>query len=106
MPIEMVIAERPHLLVGNLGKPLGGKAERGAPQPGYRFDVVAAGIVEYATALPARDDQRAFLLVLAQVGLHVHQACDVARRDRVRNVAHASSSAAAALLSASGSAMP
>ena len=104
--IEMVVAELAHLLVGDLGEPLGAEAERGAPQPGDRFDVVATGIVEHAAALAARDDQRAFLLVPAQVGLHVHEAGDVARLDRVRDVVHASSSDAAAFRSASGSAMP
>jgi hypothetical protein len=44
--------------------------------------------------------------VLAQVGLHVHQRCDVARFDRVGNVGHAQSSDSAALRSACGSAMP
>ena len=106
MAIEVVVAELAHLLVGDLGEPLGAEAERGAPQPRDGFDVVAAGIVEHAAALAARDDQRAFLLVLAQVGLHVHQAGDVARLDRVRDVGHASSSDAAALRSASGSATP
>src|SRR6202043_3180030 len=50
MPIEMIVAERAHLLVGDLGEPLGGKAQRRAPKPGYRFDVIAAGIIEHATA--------------------------------------------------------
>ncbi len=90
--IEMVVAELAHLLVGDLGEPLGAEAERSAPQPRDRLDVVAAGIVEHATALAAHDDLRAFLLVPAQVGLHVHQACDVARLDRVRNIGHSQSS--------------
>ena len=104
--IEVVVAELAHLLVGDLGEPLGAETERGAPQPGHRLDVVAAGIVEHPTALAARNHQRALLLVLAQVGLHVHEACDVARLDRVRNIGHAASSDAAAFRSASGSAMP
>ena len=104
--IEVVVAELAHLLVGDLGEPLGAEAQRGAPQARHRFDVVAAGVVEHAAALAARDDQRAVLLVLAQVGLHVHEARDVARLDRVRNIGHAASSDAAAFCNASGSAMP
>ena len=106
MAIEVVIAELAHLLVGDLGEPLRAEAERGAPQPRDRFDVVAAGVVEHAAALAARDDERPFLLVLAQVGLHVHEACDVARLDRVRDVGHAASSDGGCCRSASGSAMP
>jgi hypothetical protein len=102
----MVVAEVSHLLVSDFGEPLGAEAERSAPQPRHRVDVVAAGIVEDATALPAHDDVRAFLLVLAQIGLHVHQACDVARLDRIRNIGHSQSSDSAALRSARGSAMP
>src|SRR5262249_61676824 len=99
--IKMVVAEVSHLLVSDLGEPLGAEAERSAPQARHRVDVVAAGIVEDATALAAHDD-----VVLAQIGLHVHQTCDVARLDRVRNIGHAQSSDSAALRSAGGSAMP
>ena len=106
MAVEVIVAELAHLLVGDLGEPLGAEAERGAPQPRHRLDVVATGIVEHPAALAARDDQRAFLLVPAQVGLHVHEAGDVACLDRVRDVIHASSSDAAAFRNASGSATP
>jgi len=106
VPIEMVVAELAHLLIGDLGEPFGGKAERGAPQSCYRFDVVAAGIVEDAATLAAHDHVRAFLLVLAQVGLHVHEACDIARLDGVRDIGQSASSASAAFRRVSGSAMP
>src|SRR5215468_7027333 len=102
----MVVAEVSHLLVSDFGKPLGAEAERSAPQPSHRVDVLAAGVVEDATALSAHDDVRAFLLVRAQVGLHVHQACDVARLYRVRNIGHLASSDSAASRSACGSATP
>ena len=51
--VEMVVAELAHLPVGDLGEPLRGKAERGAPQPRHRLDVVAPGIVEHAAAFAA-----------------------------------------------------
>ena len=102
----MVIAELAHLLVGHSGEPLRGEAERSAPQPGDSFDVVAPGVVEHAAAFAAHDQERTILLVLAQIGLHVHQACDVARLNRVRDVGHAASSAAAARAQRLGSAMP
>ena len=91
---------------GDLGEPLGAKSQRRAPQARNRVDIVAAGIVEHATALAAHDDVRALRLVLAQIGLHVHQRCDVARLDRVRDIAHAQSSDSAVFRSACGSAMP
>src|SRR5262249_27136254 len=99
MAIKVIVAETSHLLVSNLGKSLGGKTERGTPQPCDRFNVFAATIA-------ARDDQRAFLLVFAQVGLHMHEARDIARLDRVWNIGHALSSAAAALSKSSGSVIP
>jgi hypothetical protein len=109
--IEVVIAERAHLLVGDCGERLGAEPQRGAPQPRHRLEVAAAGIVVHPTALAARDDQRTLLLVLAQVGLHVHEARDVARLDRVGNIGHLRSSDAksfnaVAFRSPSGSAMP
>ena len=104
MAIKMVIAERAHLLGGDLRKPLGAESERRAPESRDRVDVIASGIVEDTTTLATRDDVRAFFLVLAQIGLHMHQRCDVARLDRVRNVAHAQSSDAS--FSACGSARP
>ena len=106
MAIKVIVAELAHLLVGDPGEPLGAEAQRGAPQPCHRLDVVAAGIVEHPAALAARNDQRTFLLVPAKVGLHVHEACDVARLDRARNIGHAASSDAAAFSNASASAMP
>src|SRR5215471_492973 len=102
----MVVTEVSHLLVSDLGKPLGAETEGSTPQPRHRVDVVAAGVVEDATALPAHDDVRALPLVRAQVGLHVHQAGDVARLDGVRNVGHFASSDSAAWRSAFGSATP
>src|SRR5262249_46182338 len=104
MTIKMVVAELSHLLGGDLRKPLGAKSQRRAPKPGGHVDIIAPGIVEHATALAARDDVRTFLLVLAQIGLHMHEARDVARLDRVWNVAHAQSSDPSP--SACGSAMP
>ncbi len=106
MPIKVIVAETSHLLVGDLSKPLGSKAERGTPQPCDRFDVFAAGIVVYAATIAARDDQRAFLLVLAQICLHMHEARDVARFDRVWNIGHGLSSAAAILRKPVGSVTP
>src|SRR5262249_7610750 len=103
---KMIVAEVSHLLVSDFGKPLGAEAEGSAPQPRHRVDVVAAGVVEDATALSAHDDVRAFLLVRAQVGLHVHQAGDVARLGGVRNLGPLASSVLAAWRSAFGSATP
>ena len=104
MAIKMVVAERAHLLGGDLRKPLGAKSERRAPESRDRVDVIASGIVEDSTTPATRNDVRAFFLVLAQIGLHMHQGCDIARLDRVRNVAHAQSSDASR--SACGSATP
>jgi hypothetical protein len=104
--IKVIVGETSHLLVGNLGKSLGREAKRGTPQPSDRFDVFAARIVVYAAAIAARDDQWAFLLVFAQIGLHMYEARDIARLDRVWNIGHALSSAAAALSKSSGSAIP
>jgi hypothetical protein len=46
------------------------------------------------------------LLVFAQIGLHMHEARDIARLDRVWNIGHALSSTAAALSKSSGSVTP
>ena len=106
MPIKMIVAETAHLLVGNFGKSLGREAEGGAPQPRNRLDVFAARIVIYVATVAARDDQWTFLLVFAQMGLHMHEARDIARLDRVRNTGHALSPAAAVLSRLVGSVMP
>jgi len=106
MAIKVIVAETSHLLVSNLGKSLGRETERGTSQPGDRFNVFAARIVVYATTIAARDDQRALLLVFAQIGLHMHEARDIARLDRVWNIGHALSSTAAALSKSSGSVTP
>src|SRR6516225_1973347 len=106
MAIKVIVAETAHLLVGNLGKSLGREAERGAPQPCNRLDVFAARIVIYAATVAARDDQWAFLLVFAQMGLHMHEARNIARLDRVRNIGHALSPAAAVLSKLVGSVIP
>jgi hypothetical protein len=44
--------------------------------------------------------------VFTEIGLHVHEARDVARLDRVRNIGHALSSASAILRNSSGSVTP
>jgi hypothetical protein len=105
MTVKVIVAEISHLLVGNL-EPLGSKTERSTPQPCDRFDVFVTGIVVYAATIAAHDDQRAFLLVFTEIGLHVHEARDVARLDRVRNIGHALSSASAILRNSSGSVTP
>jgi len=46
------------------------------------------------------------MLMLAKIGLHVHEARDIARLDRVRYVGHVLSSAAAILRKSSGSLTP
>jgi len=49
-----------------------------------------AGIVEHIDALAARDDHRPQLEMLRQVGLRMHDRCDVARLHRIRgHVGHA-----------------
>jgi hypothetical protein len=106
MAIKVIVAETAHLLVGNLGKSLGREAERGAPQPSNRLDVFAARIVIYVATVAARDDKWAFLLAFAQMGLHMHEARDIARLDRVRNIGHALSPAAAVLSKSVGSVIP
>src|SRR6516165_12377661 len=106
MAIKVIVAETAHLLVGNLGKSLGREAERGAPQPCNRLDVFAAIIVVYVATVAARDDKWAFLLMFAQMGLHMHEARDIARLDRVWNIGHALSSAAAISRKLSGSVTP
>src|SRR5262249_62254236 len=106
MAIKVIVAETSHLLVSNLGKSLGREAERGTPQPCDRFNVFPARIVVYATTVAASDDQRAFLLVFTQIGLHMHEACDIARLDRIWNMGHALSWATAALSKSSGSVIP
>ena len=79
----MIVAEPAHLLVSDLGQPLGGESQRRTPQPRDRFDVVAAALLEDAAAVPACNDQRTFLLMLPQIRLHVHEACNIASFERL-----------------------
>src|SRR5262249_48125430 len=83
MAIKVIVGETSHLLICDLRKSLGREAKRSTPQPSDRFDVFAPRIVIYAAAIAARDDQWAFLLVFAQIGLHVYEARNIARLDRV-----------------------
>src|SRR5437588_11786848 len=102
----MIVAELAHLLVGHPGEPLGAEPQRRAPQAGHCLDVLAPGFINDAATLATGNDQRPILLMLAQVRLHVHDACDVARLNGVRNVGHGASSSAAASCSWPGPAMP
>ena len=53
---------------GGLGQPCLTEAERGAPEPGHRFQIFAAGLVADVDALAAGDDQRPLALVTTEVG--------------------------------------
>src|SRR6516165_4857185 len=84
VPVAVVVAERLHLLVGDLGQALVREAERGAPQAGRPLQILAAALVIDIDPPAARDDDRPFLLVPHQTGLRMDEMRNVARVYRIR----------------------
>src|SRR6185437_3317236 len=74
---SVIEGEAPHLLRRGLDEALLAEAQRRTPEARHRLDILLAGLVFDADAFPFDDDERSFLLMLAEIGVRVEVIGDI-----------------------------